>query len=138
MSDFNNEEDGVNRFNTVNSHSNLYEDELNIYYQRKEYNSYSSTDESTQSSSFHDDISSIGSINNDKSDKFKRKKLNILNPRYSPNDNLNNNERERHSLIEKDLAKEVHGMHGFVFFIYYTLYIANSHIYKCKMIIYVQ
>lgn len=71
----------------------------------------------------NDDISSIGTMNNDK-DETNRKALNIFNPQspYNQKDELSNQSTERHSLLQKDAAKDMHGM-----YIYIVILIANSH-----------
>merc|ERR1719410_1889324 len=69
----------------------------------------------TDSSSMHDDVSSIGSYNDDKDDM--KQSLNIFNPRshshsqspFNTKDDHSSNNTERHALLQKDASKELHG-----------------------------
>ena len=77
----------------------------------------------------NDDISSIGTMNDDK-DETNRKIFNIFNPQSPLNkDEISNTSTERRSLLQRDAAKDMHGMTYF-----YVSSFANSHTLNCTKI----
>ena len=95
-------------------------------------NKYNNNNNNISSSDDRDEISSIGTLNDDKSgNSFNRKALNIFNPK-SPTKDEDIIATERHNLLQRDAAKE---MHGIYISIYKMRICVNVYVYIFRSII---